>query len=47
MAGVYRIDVTVPASVASGDAVPVIVQVPDSSGQTLTSNTVTIAVEAR
>jgi len=38
---------TLPASVAPGDAVPVIVQVPDSSGNTLTSNTVTIAVEAR
>ncbi|HEY1218637.1 MAG TPA: hypothetical protein VGF03_06835 [Bryobacteraceae bacterium] len=46
MAGVYRIEVTVPASVVPGDAVPVVVQVPDSSGKTFTGNTVTIAVEA-
>jgi len=47
MAGVYRVDVTVPASVAPGDAVPIAMQVTDSSGNAIGSNTVTIAVEAR
>jgi len=46
MAGVYRIDVTVPASVAPGDAVPIVIEVADSSGNAISSNTVTIAVEA-
>ena len=46
MAGIYRIDVTVPAAAAPGDAVPVVVQVAESSGATITSNTVTIAIEA-
>jgi uncharacterized protein (TIGR03437 family) len=46
MAGVYRVDVTVPASVAPGDAVPIVIEVADSSGNAISSNTVTIAVEA-
>jgi len=46
MAGIYEIDVTVPASAPPGDAVPVVVQVADSSGNMISSNTVTIAVEA-
>jgi uncharacterized protein (TIGR03437 family) len=46
MAGVYQVDVAVPASVAPGNAVPVIMQVSDSTGRTVSSNTVTIAVEA-
>ncbi len=46
MAGVYQVDVTVPYSVAPGDAVPVTMQVADSSGTAITSNTVTIAIEA-
>jgi len=46
MAGVYQIDVTVPAGVAPGDSVPVVVQTEDSSGNTIISNTVAIAIEA-
>ena len=46
MAGVYQVDVTVPAGVAPGDAVPIAMQVGDSSGKPIVSNTVTIAVEA-
>ncbi len=46
MAGIYQIEVTVPASVLPGDAIPVVVQIPDADGKTFTSNTVTIAVEA-
>ncbi|MGA2275897.1 MAG: putative Ig domain-containing protein, partial [Bryobacteraceae bacterium] len=46
MAGVYKVDVTVPASVAPGDAVPIVMHVADSSGNAIASNTVTIAVEA-
>jgi len=46
MAGIYQIEVTVPNGVAPGAAVPVKIQVPDSSGNTVGSNTVTIAVEA-
>jgi uncharacterized protein (TIGR03437 family) len=45
MAGVYQINVTVPAA-APGDAVPVVVQVAGFGGTTITSNTVTIAIEA-
>jgi uncharacterized protein (TIGR03437 family) len=47
MAGVYQVDVTVPASVAPGDAVPIAIEIADSSGIAIGSNTVTIAVEAR
>jgi uncharacterized protein (TIGR03437 family) len=47
MAGVYQVDVIVPASVAPGDAVPIVIEVADSSGNAIGSNTVTIAVEAR
>ena len=46
MAGVYQIDVTVPNSVAPGEAVPVVMQVTDSSGRAIGSNAVTIAIEA-
>ena len=46
MAGVYQIEVTVPAGVAPGDAVPIAMQVADSNGNAIVSNTVTIAVEA-
>jgi uncharacterized protein (TIGR03437 family) len=46
MAGIYRIDVTVPAAAAPGDAVPVVVRVAEPSGTTITSNAVTIAIEA-
>ena len=46
MAGVYQVDVTVPAGVAPGDVVPIVMQVTDSSGKAIVSNTVTIAVEA-
>ena len=46
MAGVYQVDVIVPASVAPGDAVPIVIEVADSSGNAISSNTVTIAVEA-
>jgi len=45
MAGVYQIELTVPAGVAPGDAVPVVIQTEDSSGNPIKSNTVTIAIE--
>jgi hypothetical protein len=38
--------VTVPASVAPSDAIPVVVQITDTTGRVISSNTVTIAVEA-
>ncbi len=46
MAGVYQINVIVPASVSPGDAVPVVLTATDSNGNAISSNTVTIAVEA-
>ncbi len=46
MAGVYQMNVTVPASVFPGDAIPVILKATDSNGNAIASNTVTIAVEA-
>ncbi|MGB9456316.1 MAG: putative Ig domain-containing protein [Bryobacteraceae bacterium] len=46
MAGVYQINVIVPASVSPGDAVPVVLKATDSNGNAISSNTVTIAVEA-
>jgi len=46
MAGVYQVDVTVPPGVAPSNAVPIVMQVADSSGKAISSNTVTIAVEA-
>jgi uncharacterized protein (TIGR03437 family) len=46
MAGAYQINVTVPAGVPVGDAVPVVLLVTAPDGTLITSNTVTIAVEA-
>jgi uncharacterized protein (TIGR03437 family) len=42
--GLWQINAEVPASVAPGPAVPLVIAVPSSSGS-ITSNTVTIAVE--
>ena len=44
-AGVYQVVVKVPAGVPTGDAVPVVLQMPAADGSTVTSNTVTIAIE--
>ena len=44
-AGVYAVQVRVPASTTFGDNVPVQVQVTGVDGKTLSSNTVTIAIE--
>jgi uncharacterized protein (TIGR03437 family) len=46
MAGVFQIDVVVPSSVVPGNAIAVAVQLTDSNGNAVSSNTVTIAVEA-
>jgi len=44
-AGVYAVQVRVPVSTTFGDNVPVQVQVTGVDGKTLSSNTVTIAIE--
>ncbi|HXK02756.1 MAG TPA: putative Ig domain-containing protein [Verrucomicrobiae bacterium] len=44
-AGVYQINVTIPAGVAPGDAVPVFVQMTAPDGSVVQSNTVAIAIE--
>jgi len=44
-AGIYAIPVRVPASTASGDAVPVQVQVVGQDGKLFSSNIVTVAIE--
>jgi len=44
-AGMYQINVTIPAGVAPGDAVPVFVQMTAPDGSVVQSNTVAIAIE--
>jgi uncharacterized protein (TIGR03437 family) len=44
-AGVYAVQVRVPASTTFGDNVPVQLQVTGVDGKTVSSNTVTIAIE--
>ena len=44
--GIYQINVPVPADVSAGPAVPLRIEVELSDGSTLTSNEVTVAIEA-
>jgi uncharacterized protein (TIGR03437 family) len=45
-AGLFQVNVVIPAAVAPGDAVPVVLMITEPDGRVRTSNTVTIAVES-